>query len=63
MITFVVLYSRFCTLEWDPVCGDTGDRLVTYSNICNLQVDACNLNRDIVVVLDDVCPEGAFHHV
>ena len=44
--------ARFCTHEYDPVCGDNG---VTYSNFCNLKVAQCVLDKDIFVVKDGLC--------
>ena len=48
----IFLLDSFCTHEYEPVCGDNG---VTYSNVCNLKVAECILDRDIVVVKNNQC--------
>ena len=45
---------RFCTHEFDPVCGDNG---VTFSNLCNLQIAQCLHDIDIEVIKHGVCDE------
>nr|UST29448.1 agrin [Haliclona caerulea] len=45
--------SKFCTLEFEPVCGSNG---VTFPNRCGVRVGACEANKRITVASKGACP-------
>uniref|UniRef100_A0A1I8PHS1 Kazal-like domain-containing protein n=1 Tax=Stomoxys calcitrans TaxID=35570 RepID=A0A1I8PHS1_STOCA len=49
---------RPCSLEYNPVCANHDDYLLTYPNECAMEAAACTLKKSIVKVYDGQCKQS-----